>query len=217
MTRPLMLLIVVSTLVLVSGETIDVAGPVQEMDGRLIFRVAGGTLYSLPVTEVDLVATRRLEEQRRKAPAESGRKLKVTPEQRDRLLAELARNHSGQEPEPQRILTEPPPTPSPRERAAEQAEEWRWRREARLYEESVLQAQENLQLLLDRAEQLEAEVRGLLSLGYDPRQFTYQTTMLANVREQIPAAQLAVQRAQRALDQFRDDARRQGVLPGWLR
>ena len=87
----------------------------------------------------------------------------------------------------------------------------------RAYEEGVRRAQENLQLLLDRAEQLENEIRGFLSLGYTPRQFTYQTTILASVREQIPHAELQVQRAQRALEQFREDARRQGVMPGWLR
>ncbi|MEO6487276.1 MAG: hypothetical protein ABIO78_04935 [Thermoanaerobaculia bacterium] len=78
-------------------------------------------------------------------------------------------------------------------------------------------AKEQLQLLLERARQLEFEISGLLSLGYRPRDFTYQTTELARTREQIPDAELAVTQAQRVYDQFRDDARRQGILPGWLR
>jgi len=35
--------------------------------------------------------------------------------------------------------------------------------------------------------------------------------------DQIPAAELEVTRAERANAQFRDDARKQGILPGWLR
>ena len=42
-------------------------------------------------------------------------------------------------------------------------------------------------------------------------------TQLAYAEDSIPNAALSVQRAQRAYDQFRDDARRQGVMPGWLR
>ncbi|HEX6179370.1 MAG TPA: hypothetical protein VF057_13490, partial [Thermoanaerobaculia bacterium] len=179
MNRLIFGLLVVSTLVLVTGERIDVAGPIQDDGNRLVFRTTGGTLYSLAVDEVDLAATRRLEEQRRKAAAPAAKKLKVTPEERDRLLAELAKNHEGQAPDPQQMLESPPPAPTARERAAEQDDEWRWRREMRAYEEGVRRAQENLQLLLDRAEQLENEIRGFLSLGYTPRQFTYQTTILA--------------------------------------
>ena len=40
---------------------------------------------------------------------------------------------------------------------------------------------------------------------------------LVQTQEQIPRAELELHRAQREHDQFRDDARRQGVTPGWLR
>jgi len=43
------------------------------------------------------------------------------------------------------------------------------------------------------------------------------TSQLGLAREQIPLARLEVSRAQRALDQFLDDARKQAILPGWLR
>ena len=217
MNRGLLLLIVASTLVLVSGETIDVSGPISEIDGRLVFRSSGGTLYSLRASEVDAAATKKLEDDRARAVAGSAKKLKVTPEQRDRLLAELAKNRKGQPPEPQKLLTAPPPEASPRDRDEEQDEEWRWRRTAREYEENVRRAEEQLQLLLDREAQLDNEIRGFLSLGYRPRQFSYQTTELFRVREQIPGAELAIRQAQRARDDFREDARRQGVMPGWLR
>ena len=72
-------------------------------------------------------------------------------------------------------------------------------------------------MLLDRAEQLRSEISGLISLGWKPASFTYQTTLLAYTEEAIPAAELAVTRAQRLYDQFREDARRMGIMPGWLR
>ena len=70
---------------------------------------------------------------------------------------------------------------------------------------------------MQRAAELRAQISGFLSLGYKPNQFSYQTTQLAYMQEQIPGAELQIQRAQRLYEQFRDDARRQGVIPGWLR
>jgi hypothetical protein len=72
-------------------------------------------------------------------------------------------------------------------------------------------------MLQTRERKLEDEILTLASRGYRARQFTYQTSELVHVREQIEPAKLEVTRAQRALDEFMDDARRQDILPGWLR
>ncbi len=215
------LLLLTSTLVLRTGDRITVEGPVAERGGTVIFRSAGG-LYSLHLTEIDVDATRAAFEG--VVPTAAGtldtapRPLKVSPAERERLLRELEQNHSGRPATEQRWQTEPLPQPPTREPSAESnPDEWRWRREARAYEESVRQARENLGMLLDRADRLRDEIRGLLSLGFKPDSFSYQTTLLARTQELIPGAELEVVRAQRAYDQFRDDARRQGVMPGWLR
>ena len=213
----LLMIVVSATLVLRTGERIDVTGPIREVDGQVVFRVPGGPLYSLPSSEIDERATAVLEEERRKAAEPALKRLKVTPAERDRLLADLSRNRNGQPPVPQRLLTEPIPEPSRAERQADRDAEWEWRRQSRAYEENVRRAEEHLQMLLNRINELESEIRGFLSLGYKPRQFSYQTTSLVRTREQIPAAELAVTQARRAWEQFREDARRQGVLPGWLR
>jgi len=205
------LLILASTLVLRSGERIAVGGAVTEKNGVVMFR-SGGALYSMPASEVAEIATKA-------ANASYGdaqkfpRRLKVSVAERKRLLQDLERNHSGQVPADQRWESEPVRDETPRANA----EEWNWRRQAREYEESVRQAKENLNLVLDHVDRLRAEIRGLLSLGWKPEAFTYQTTQLAYAADSIPNAALSVQRAQRAYDQFRDDARRQGVMPGWLR
>jgi hypothetical protein len=214
----LLLVTASSVLVLRSGDRIEIEGAAREENGQVVFRIPGGTLYSIPAAEVDLAATKA-----GIAPAQSqaepgGRRIRirVSDAERDRLLRELEKNHSGQPAMPQQSYSLQP-GPSAWDIAAAQRDEWQWRREARAYEEGVRQAQEHLQLLNNRVDRLQGEIRGLLSLGFQPRQFTYQTTMLHLTREQIPSAELTVTQAERANSQFRDDARRQGVLPGWLR
>ncbi|PYQ52355.1 MAG: hypothetical protein DMF59_05040 [Acidobacteria bacterium] len=140
--------------------------------------------------------------------------MRVTPEERDRLLRDLEQNHSGSAPPPA-PLTVVAATP-PYERQVNE-DEWSWRHRVREYEEGIRRAQEDVDLLENKAEALKAHITGLLSLGYKPSQFTYDTTLLAYTVDQIPRAQLEVIRAQRLYEQFRDDARRQGVAPGWLR
>ncbi len=205
------LLLVASTLVLRTGQRIAIEGPPTEQDGVVVFRSAGA-LYSLPAFEIDEVATTAANVAAAEPPA--ARALKVSPAERERLLRELEKNHSGQPPAEPRWQAA---SASPVRNELANEDEWNWRQRSRAYEEGVRQAKENLNLLLDRADQLRAEIRGLLSLGWKPASFTYQTTQLAYTEESIPAAQLAVDRAQRAYDQFREDARRQGVMPGWLR
>jgi len=202
-----------SQLVLRDGARIDVDSMKVE-NGQVIFRV-GGTLYSVPAEEVDLVATRAVSTPLNLSKSAERAKLRVSEAERTRLLRDLEQNHEGK-PAPAEALRIPPgPTPEQRERATD--DEWTWRNQARSYEEAIRRTQENVDLLQDRADQLKAHIASLLSLGYKPNQFSYETTQLAYTLEAIPSAELEVQRAGRAYDQFRDEARRRGVMPGWLR
>ena len=202
-----------NTLVLRSGQRIGVDGSIRVDEGRVLFR-SGGSLYSVPAVEVDLESTR---EEAAPAPmqTETRAKLRLPPEERARLLRDLEQNHNGTAAPVSALNIPPGPTPMERQQGSE--EEWAWRHQARSYEEGLRRAQEEADLLERRAEELKAHIAGLLSLGFKPNQFTYDTTQLAYTLEQIPHAQLEVQRAQRVYDQFRDDARKQGVTPGWLR
>lgn len=199
------------TLVLRNGARIEVDGSVRQEGGQVVFR-SGGTLYSVPVPEVDLEATRTAGANVTLVRPEAG-KLKVPREERERLLRELEKNHAGTPPSAETLKT----PPAPRETTANSEDEWTWRRSARAHEEAVRRAKEELQLLHDRAEQLRQQIRTLASLGYRPSQFTYQTSELQFTIDSVPRAQLEVERAQRALDVFREDARKMGILPGWLR
>jgi hypothetical protein len=207
------LLILATTLVLRSGDRISAEGPITQQDGVVIFR-SGGALYSMPLSEIDEAATNAANASAEISPKPAPKPLKVSPAERMRLLKELEQNHYGKPATEQRMDT---PPYIPQDAPGQNADEWRWRREARSYEEGVRQAKESLDLLLDRVDRLRAEIRGFVALGFKPQNFTYQTTQLAYAEEQIPSAQLYVERAQRVYDQFREDARRQGVLPGWLR
>ena len=200
------------TLVLRSGEHIAVDGSVQQAEGRVIFRGAG-VLYSLASSEVDFDATRAAGANVTLVRGDDKMKLKVSREERDRLLRELEQNHTGTPARPDGLKT-PPPS---RETVANSEDEWAWRRDARAYEEAVRRAKEELQLVYDRIDKLKDKIRTLAALGYKPSQFTYDTSELQLAYDSIPRAQLEVERAQRELDQFRDDARRLGVMPGWLR
>ena len=203
----LLLTLTTSTLVLRSGDRIAVEGTLREADGVYTFR-SGGLLYSLPKSEVAGV------EEPQPATAEKPVwKLRVSEEERKRLLAELAKNSAG---------TPPPPPPRFVPEAEPQSvqplgEESQWRMRARGHEENMRRAQEELALLETRAQELRDQIYSFLSLGFQPRQFTYQTTQLARTEERIPYAQLEVTRAERAWAQFKEDARRAGVMPGWLR
>ena len=123
-----------ATLVLRTGETIEVDGAVREENGRAIFRSVDGVLYSLPAHEIDRDAVRAVALTLEAEPAPSGIRLKVSQAEADRLLRELERNHGGSAPPVQRTLEMMPPLPTAADEAARSREEWDWRYEARRYE-----------------------------------------------------------------------------------
>ena len=222
MNALLLFLAVTSTLVLRSGDRITVEGAVREENGVITFR-SDGVLFSVPASEVERVeldeAMGDEEDVNEPTPhaRAARRRLKVSAEERKRLLEALSKNRGGVAPSEPRELEMPPPRQTEREARREREDESAWRRRARAHEEAVTRAIEDLELLESRIRELETKIVSLTSLGYEPHQFTYDTSQLIRTREQLPYARLAVERAQRAYDQFREDARREGVRPGWLR
>src|ERR1700716_672374 len=97
-----------TTLVLRTGERIGVDGTVRVDGGQVLFR-SGGSLYSIPAAEVDLEASRATETP---APVrvEAGPKLRVSPEERERLLRDLEQNHSGTAASPHNVAVLPGPS-----------------------------------------------------------------------------------------------------------
>ncbi len=212
MNALVLVLALTSTLVLHSGDRIVAEGPVTEIRGVVMFR-SGGVLYSMAAKEVA-----RIE----KGDATAGdatpvRKLRVTPEERKRLLEELEKNHSGSPAPKEQAEVKAPPAPSREEVSEQKREEAAWRRDARAYAEAVVRAREELELVHSRVGELRSKIHSLVSLGYKPHQFSYDSTQLEHALARIPAAELEITRAERAYQQFREDARREGVMPGWLR
>jgi membrane-associated HD superfamily phosphohydrolase len=209
------LLLLASTLVLRSGDRIAIDAAPRIENGVMVFRSAG-RLYSLPASEIDEEATRAAESKEEKKE-EKVRRLRVSEDERRRILAELEKNHDGKPTEIPESLLRPEPPPTRAEVVEQSREEWDWRNRARAFEESVRQAKEELQLVTDEIEDMRNQIRLFITSGFKPYQFTWQTSRLATAEERLPRAELEVRRAERAYDQFRDDARRQGVMPGWLR
>ena len=222
MNALVLFLVVSSTLVLRSGDRITVEGSVREENGVITFR-SEGVLFSVPASEVERVELDETvdEEAAGNEPTPHARaakrRLKVSAEERKRLLEALSKNRGGVAPADPQALEMPPPRLTEREAQREKNEESIWRRRARAHEEAVRRAIEELELMESREREIETKIVSLIALGYQTHQFTYDTTQLMRIREQLPYARLAVERAQRAYDQFRDDARREGVRPGWLR
>jgi chromosome segregation ATPase len=211
MNALLLLLTLTSMIVLRSGDRIAVEGSVREERGVVIFR-SNGTVYSMPASEVERVDKPETRDDTKKV-----RRLAVSEEERRRLLADLENNHAGVKQDPLPLPKEIPPPPTREEAREQRTEENQWRSQARAHEETVRRAQEELALLETRITDLRSEIHGFVALGYKPGQFTYQTTQLERSIAQVPYAQLEVTRAFRAYEQFKEDARRQGVMPGWLR
>lgn len=201
------------TLVLKSGQRITVDKPVRVENGAVVFR-SGGTLYSVPSEEVDFDATRAAATAVNITAADNTSKLRVSAAERESLLRNLEQNHAGT-PAPKEQTDLPPA--APQRSAASSEDEWSWRNAARQHEEDIRRAKEQLELLQNRADELRSKISGFISQGYKPSQFSYDTTLLASLEEQIPYAQLEVRRAERANQQFQEEARRKGILPGWLR
>lgn len=205
-----------STLVLRTGERVPVDGPVSEENGVVVFRSAG-SLYSMPAAEIDEEATRLEADRAARAKQAPVKRLRVSDEERRRLIQELEANHEGTPPAPSPILAAPPAVPSAAEVSRDKDEEREWRSRARAHEEAVRQAREELQLLHDRVDKLRSEIQTFYSLGFKPHQYTYQATQLEHALAAIPRAELDITRAERAYAEFREDARKEGILPGWLR
>lgn len=217
----------VEEIVLRSGQVIPVEELVRVEKGRLLFINSGGTLYSLRLSDVDIEKTdARLPANRtasdvdvREMPAEvdaAVRKLPVSAEEKKRILAEMEkRSHTGRARKTSGTAPDPPPD---MEVPVEgENDEWKWREASRRYREAVERAKEQL----DSARQREKELNDLLLFFAggtgDATHYSYLVVQLSDLRSLIPELQAKVRRAEEAWFQFREDARRQGILPGWLR
>lgn len=221
----------VEVIVLRDGHRIEVSGPVRSVDGRAVFRTPAGRLHSLPLEEIDMVATQKGlagSPSARQAPAAKAveaeapkRKLKVSEDEKRRLLEELSGNHSGT------------PSPLEKERPSEEKDDWvaksekereemerqaaRWRERARAVRDREESARRTLADLQRREQEIEDTIRSLYAAGYDPNLLGGHVRALESTRAQMDAARRALEAAERARRDLEEDARKAGALPGWLR
>src|SRR5206468_3143476 len=145
----------------------------------------------IPLTDVDLDATRAAVTKAVVVTTDAGKKLKVSASERERLLRELEQNHAGKP----SSAASADRIPEPREAEPANSDEWSWRTAARAHEEAVRRAKENVDLLRTRATALQQQIQQFFALGYRANQFTYQSSELEITQAQLPAAELEVTRA----------------------
>ncbi|MDX1583553.1 MAG: hypothetical protein R3338_08135 [Thermoanaerobaculia bacterium] len=216
----------VEEIVLLNGAVIEVEELVRVERGRLIYADADDVLYSVRLTDVDVEATdARLPANRRDPVPERAHraeavgsplpgKLPVSEEEKQRILEEMeSRNHTGRSSPPAIAELEPD-----REESVEgETDEWKWRSQARRFDRALEEAKQRL----EAAKQRERELNDLLlffagSTG-DATNYSYLAYQLSDLRSLIPRLETAVRNAEKARAQFLNDARRQGIPPGWLR
>lgn len=218
----------VEEIVLRSGTVIAVEELVRVERGRLVFANSEGTLYSIRLGDVDVDATdARLPANRRPIEASPQNpvpvvetvlpvKLPVSEEEKRRILEEMeGRSHTGK--------AKAPATAPSTDRAdldvsvKGETDEWKWRADARRHREAVASARERL----DAARKRERELNDLLlffaGASGDASNYSYLVYQLSDLRSMIPRLEGDLRRAEDAWRLFQDDARRQGILPGWLR
>jgi hypothetical protein len=212
----------IDALILKSGHQLPVNGPVTLENGKLVFRHPSGVLYSIAASEVDLEATREARGQEAEAEATGEaaeprpvRKLRVSAEEKERILREMEQSRGVPSP-PQSPEAEPSRRTEPVS-ATPRPDEAYWRGQSRRLEQQVQQHQENITLLTQQVRRLEDQLLAFLAMGVPPDQFGQHVLRLEDSRARLQQARLALSSAEREWDDFREQARRQGILPGWLR
>lgn len=213
----------IDVLVLRSGHRMAVEGEVNLQQGKVVFRHPSGVLYSLPLAEVDIVATERANHhvveseawREREVPETesplSGR-LRVSKAEKERLLRELEKSRGT----PVVRKIEPAPVVEEVE-VRDRSEEMAWRAASKRLEEQVRSLADRVQMLRDRIEYLEDQIRTFIGMGMPGDQYGGNMIQLQDSRAMLEEAELALASAQRELEDFRETARRAGILPGWLR
>lgn len=207
-------------LVFTSGTEIAVCGNPDLSTETVIFSSADGRLYSVARGEIAGLKDSNDQSRSMSVPKdeEASRSFSVTTAEKQRLLESLEKSRGTPVPRQKE-----PPAPASDLRPDREIEvsggsdERLWRERARAADERLLRAREELDLLRRRERKLEDELLGLRALGFRDNQFSYQIFQLQLTRDSMDRALLEIQRAERARFQLMEDARKEGILPGWLR
>jgi len=199
---------------------------IERANGRVVVKTASGLLYSLSETSIrSEISTPAPAQPVKKTPPRPPErasrlpelKIRVADAEKKRLLAELSKNHSGKNAPKQSWEIDKPRPVEEKFEVTEKSDESYWREESRKRVEAVRQATEQLELMTRREREIEDTVRMMLLSGVNPDHLGHQMNALNDTRTMREQARLEIGRAQRDLTALQEDARREGILPGWLR
>jgi hypothetical protein len=207
-------------LMLRSGERVEIVGDLKRDGDRVVFRSRSGTLYSIPASEIDEKATDAAAEatspKDEKAPLP--KRLKGDEATKRRLLSELSKSRGTPSPPAPAVAASKPSSPD--EAAKEKAladEEETWRRDARALDNQVEDAEQRIRDLSERERELNDGILSLLAMGHPQEHLGLQVRELQDTKSYLEQAKKELERVTRERAAFQDDARRRGILPGWLR
>ncbi|MHB0970464.1 MAG: hypothetical protein ACYC7A_17910 [Thermoanaerobaculia bacterium] len=208
-------------LVLRTGERIAISGEPRRDGDTIVFRSRSGALYSIAASDVDEKATLAAAETLQDTSTRSvlPKRLKGDAATKKRLLADLSKSRG--------TPVAPPPLPppsAPGDAAADAAkekalaaEEETWRRNARALDERVASAEARVEYLAEREKAVNDEILAMLALGHPQEHLGLQVRDLQDTKSFLEQARRDLEAAKQERARFQDDARRQGILPGWLR
>jgi hypothetical protein len=219
-------LILTATLFVLEGGSRIEGEVVGRQNGRLLIRTSNGLVYS--VEERSIVSESSSAAIPPRKPASPGvpkdaksilssQRIRVSAKEKQRLLTELSKNRRGKPAPLQSWEKKKPAAVESSLEVTERSDESWWREQSRQKEEAVRRAEEQLELYTRREREIEDTVRMMLLSGVHPNSLGYQMNHLSDMRTMRDQARLEIERAKRELATFRDDARKEGILPGWLR
>jgi hypothetical protein len=209
-------------LVLRSGERIEVLGELKKDGDRVVFKARSGTLYSLPASDIDEKATlaAAAATPRKDARAPLPKRLKGDAATKKRLLSELSKSRgtpSPAAPAPAVSASKPSAVDEAAKEEALAAEEETWRRNARALDNQVADAEQRIRDLTERERALNDGILSMLAMGHPQEHLGLQVRELQDTQSYLEQAKRELERVTRERAAFQDDARRRGILPGWLR
>lgn len=220
----------VDELVLRSGAVLPIEEVVSVEDGLLIFVGRDSVVYSLPVRQVDVMATEARLHSRESRPAThppAGRKaegpgfpaddrLPHSDEEKARILKEIeSYSHTGVS---GRGATHDRTAPSDLEVTVEGgSDEQSWRSAALGYRREIAGLEDRLRILKRRERAINDQLLYLAGASGNAGGYGYLVIELSDLRTEIPLTRARLSRAEKEFAQFRRRARREGVPPGWLR
>jgi len=197
--------------VMKDGKTVEARTRPVSMEGQYRFTSVEGKGFALPLSQVDLKATEKAN--LAESPAQHSAK-RYTNED----LAAVGSSASTQEKSPPPSVQEEKPAKEgppvvkavPVEKGRDEAY---WRKRAKTLKDQIASVDKQIEDLNQKLQEKKGEGIAVGMGTYTP----YMVAGLNNLQSQVSAMQREKERLQKEYSDLEEEARKAGVMPGWLR